>query len=326
MKANFLLVILAFFYSNSYAQIGFEKGYLINNDNLRIECFIKNIEWKNNPKEFEYRLTENGSTATATTDDVKEFGISGYSRYVKADTKIDRSSMELLTLSADRNPIWSQERLFLKVLVEGKATLYYFEGDGLMWFFYSVSDTGITQLVYKEYFVNFPKDHYSYNDEIAVNNTFHLQLWVYVRCANTSQGQIEKLRYTKSDLIKYFKKYNECNGKPLVDYSKKPGINSFHLWIRPGINYSFLSILNSVNPGSNVDFNNQLNFRISLESEFILPFNKNKWSLLFEPAYQYFISEKQKDTKRITVDFKSIEFPVGIRYYLYLNDKNTQNL
>ena len=39
----------------SYSQIIFENGYFIDESNNRIECLIKNIDWKNNPTEFEYK-------------------------------------------------------------------------------------------------------------------------------------------------------------------------------------------------------------------------------------------------------------------------------
>lgn len=67
------------------------------------------------------------------------------------------------------------------------------------------------------------------------------------------------------------------------------------------------------------------------EIEYIFPFNKNKWSLFVEPTYQFFKATKENDiniTLTITtkqkaiVDYKSIEIPIGIRHYLFLNDKS----
>ena len=76
MKKNaaLLLIILAFGI-NGYSQIIFEKGYLINNSNEKIECLIKNNDWKNNPETFEYKLSENSEPAIADVKSAKEFGI-----------------------------------------------------------------------------------------------------------------------------------------------------------------------------------------------------------------------------------------------------------
>jgi hypothetical protein len=40
-----------------YSQISFENGYFVNEANKRIECLIKNIDWKDNPTDFKYKET-----------------------------------------------------------------------------------------------------------------------------------------------------------------------------------------------------------------------------------------------------------------------------
>lgn len=58
MKRNLLLLLALKFSFVVNAQINFEKGYFISNDNEKIECLIKSIDWKNNPTEFKYKLNE----------------------------------------------------------------------------------------------------------------------------------------------------------------------------------------------------------------------------------------------------------------------------
>ena len=67
---------------NSYSQISFEKGYYIDNDNKKINCLIKNIDWMNNPTEFEYKLPENDNSKRITIRSVKEFGVYNSSKYI----------------------------------------------------------------------------------------------------------------------------------------------------------------------------------------------------------------------------------------------------
>ena len=309
MKAEFTTIILILIILNSFAQITFEKGYFIDNNNQRVECLIKNNDWKDNPKEFEYKLAENVGHETGTTSTLKEFGVLGYSKFVKADTKIDLSSKDASTFSKTRNPEWTQEQVFLKVLVEGKATLYYFERNGLIRFFYSVPDSAIKQLIYKEFI--------SENEKISENFTFRGQLWNDVKCSTTIMSDVESLNYKKNDLERYFRKYNECNGSLSVDYIKKEKKEFFHLRITPTLNYASLSEI-SGGP-SNIDFGSQLNYSIGLETEFILPFNKNKWGILFEPTYQYFKAEAPHDTYIAVADYKSIECLLGLRHYFFLS-------
>jgi hypothetical protein len=184
MKIIFIPVLLIIFTLHSFAQIIFEKGYIIDNNNQRIECLIKNNDWKDNPQQFEYKNSKDESIAKGDITTVKEFGISGIARFVKADVKIDISRMDGGNLSKQRDPEWEQRQLFLKVLVEGKAILYGYEDGPILRFFYSLSDS-ISQLVYKEFYLN--------SDEVATNNTFRNQLWTYVRCQSTS-SDVSKLQ------------------------------------------------------------------------------------------------------------------------------------
>ena len=43
-------------------------------------------------------------------------------------------------------------------------------------------------------------------------------------------------------------------------------------------------------------FDSNTNVSLGIEAEFILPFNKNKWAIIFEPTYQYYKTEKTKET------------------------------
>ena len=311
MRATFISISLFLLSIQVYSQIEFDNGYFINNNNQRVECLIKNSEWKNNPAEFEYRLTANSEVEKGTLESIKEFGINGFSRYVRADVKVDLSPSEIAKLSKDRNPEWSNQRLFLKVLVEGKATLYYYTGNDLACYFYSADDTTIKQLIYKEYYVD--------EDHVAINPKFREQLWSYLRCENAKMSSVENMIFKKAQLVKYIEKYNDCNGQPSIVYGKRNKKETFHLGVTPGINFSSVSVSDSFYKKYNTNFKNQLSFRIGAEAEYVLPFNRNKWRILFEPTFQYQHSEKQISEVTVTINYKTIEFPIGFRHYFFLN-------
>jgi hypothetical protein len=312
MKSQLLFLFLALLTFSSFGQVNFEKGYFINNENQRIECLIKNYDLILNPKEIEYKLDENDMPQQGNLINIKEFGIIGSSRFVRADVKIDVSPWEMDKLSKVRNPEWSEQRLFLKVLVEGKATLYFYNGEELFRFFYSVNDTIIKQLIYKEYSVD--------DSRIATNRKFREQLWIDMRCENAKMSSVENLDFKKAALEKYFKNYNECNSSSSIVYEKKDKKNSLHLRLTPGISIFSVSVSDSFYETYNTEFKNKLNFRFGLETEYILPFNKNKWGIIFEPTYEHISSEQQAGTATATINYNSIEFPIGLRYYFFLNN------
>jgi len=148
---NLCLFVFILLTTYCHSQISFEKGYFIDNLNEKTECLIKNIAWKNNPTELEYKLSENGQVNVKTIRYVKEFGIYDKSKYTRYQVDIDRSSTALSNLSTDRRPEFKEERLFLKVLVEGDATLFLYEDGSLRRFFYSFENSEVEQLVYKNY-------------------------------------------------------------------------------------------------------------------------------------------------------------------------------
>ena len=63
-----------------------------------MDCLINNVDWKNNPTKFTYKLSETTEEKTATLETASEFG---------------------------------SELLFLQTLVKGKATLFSYEEKSL---------------------------------------------------------------------------------------------------------------------------------------------------------------------------------------------------
>jgi len=314
MKINFLFLFLLLNATSSFGQIRFEKGCLIDKDNHKIECLIKNYDWEKIPKEIEYKLNEKADIQTGNPTTIKEFEIFGSAKFISVNTKIDRSISELPDLSKLRNPIWKQEQFFVKVLLDGKASLYYYsENNNFNRFFYSLNDSTIHQLVYKEYF--------NEAHEILFNFDFRQQLWNEVRIADATISSVSGINYKHDELEKYFLKFNESTGNQVLAYEKKQVKAFFHLKVTPGINYSSMIITNSAGRIQKIEFDNKTNFRIGVETEFIMPFNKNKWGLIIEPVFQSFNSTKQTGSDVTKIKYSSLDVAVGIRHYSFLNGK-----
>ena len=83
-------------------------------------------------------------------------------------------------------------------------------------------------------------------------------------------------------------------------------------------------------PDYDRDFDNKIGFRIGLEAEFILPINKNKWALIFEPTYVggYKAEKSRLDSRtneelKGSIEYNSIELPFGMRYYMFLKNNSS---
>jgi len=316
-----LLIFTILFSINFFSQTKFEKGYFIDNANKKTECLIKNMDWNNSPISFEYKISENDIVNKKNIEFIKEFGVYNKSKYKRFDVLIDRSSENLNQLNFDKNPIFKNEKLFLKVLIEGNATLYIYKDENVKRFFYSISNSEPQQLIYKIY--NIPDE-----SKISYNNSYKEQLNEYLKCSSITQKDIDKLEYKETMLSNLFLKYNQCVNPNFILQKNENNKKLFVLNIRPSINFSTLSAQLS-DMYFVTDFDRKASFGIGVEAEFIMPFNNNKWSVIVEPTYRYFKDEKKTDADYVSgnymttkTDYKSIDTPIGIRHYFFLNDKS----
>jgi hypothetical protein len=315
-----VLLLLTILSINCYAQITFEKGYYIDNTDKKIECLIKNEDWISSPTDFKFKLSDD-NTNKIGIESVKEFGIYNVSKYIRKTVQIDLSSENIDNLSTDKNPEYKTQQLFLKVLVEGKANLY--EALGVKKYFYNLENTAVEQLIFKSYKI--------IDNKIETNNLFRKQLWENLKCSNILMDELLKLEYKKNKLIAIFTKYNACSNSGNIIYGggKTAKKDLFNLSLKARLNNSSLSINNDISTLRNTDFEKKTGVGFGIEAEFILPFNKNKWSIVFEPTYQ---SYDVKDTKayspltggelKTEVNYSSVEIPLGIRHYFYLNNNS----
>lgn len=321
MKKQLLSLLFFIIGINSYAQITFEEGYFIDNSGQKTNCLIKNVDWKNTPTEIEYKLQENDEAQVKSIEMLDEFGIKDASKYVRVQVEIDRSSKNINRLSENRNPIFEEENSFLKVLVEGQASLYEYNDGNLLRYFYTFKDSEIKQLIYKKY--------KTVNGDVSENNRYRQQLWSDFSCDGFNRQKLEHINYSKRDLVRQFTKFNDCADSDYINFNAKDKRDFFHLTIKPRLNISSLTFNNSLSDVDPVEFDDETGFGIGIDLEFILPFNKNKWAVTLEPAYQSFKSESSSPTDNIVggerisiVDYSSIEVPIGLRHYFFINKKS----
>ncbi|WP_172665841.1 outer membrane beta-barrel protein [Flammeovirga sp. OC4] len=316
-KLFYSSMISILFTFSAFAQINFEKGYIINNDNERLECFIKNLEWAQSPRKIEYRLSQDSKAKSGSLEDIKAFGIEGEFKYIKETVQIDHSSNNLANLKEERGPLFKEETVFLKVILEGKASLYQYKDMELLRFFLHLDGKEIEPLVYKRY---------RSKNKIAYNSYFKQQLYLNLRTNNITIADVENIDYSLKKIKPVIQKFNGDTPLNTKDYTTKKKKNSFHFTAKLGLGNSGLFIKNSNSKSEGIQFDNQTNFRVGGDFEYILPYNKNKWGLYIAPTYQTYTGENYQITssavRRTTttsVKYNSIEIPFGVRYYSYLN-------
>jgi len=293
------------------SQIKFEKGYIITDNGERKDVLIRNVDWSDNPESFTYKFTEEGEKITGQLTNIKEFAVPQHFKYVRYTGNIDISSNNINELSSNQNPVLEKKTIFLNELVDGELKLYQYKEKNIEQFFYAKNNGEITALVYKKY--NPDSDTY----KIAENTKYISQLKELFAGNTPASFQTNKMTYEKSHLVKAFEEYNG------IQTEVKNNRIDFNLSIRPGISSAKLN-LDTNSSYFNVDFTNKTTFRIGLEAELVLPFNKNKWSILAEPSYYRYKNESiSKDGNyQFETNFDMVDLEIGLRHYMFLNDRS----
>ncbi len=310
MKAKLFLFLLISL--NAFSQNNWKSGYYISETGFRRDGLILDRDWNNNPVSFSFKENESAAETTYEIKDVKEFGIVGDSKYVRADVAIERSSNKATYMQTSKEPMFKDERLFLRVLVEGKHSLYVYNESGVEKFFYKTDDGPITQLI----FINYITD----SIELKENAAFRNFLWNNLKCEDATLQELEKLRYTKSALTKYFVEVNSCGNDNTITFKETEKKGKFNLKIIAGISSATLKF----------DYQPLYDFKVSgvmpafgLELEYILPTNNSKWAAILEANYNKFSAETDVESGRtVDVKYNYLQVPFGMRHYLFLNPDN----
>ncbi|WP_343486980.1 tRNA modification GTPase [Allomuricauda sp. d1] len=320
---NILLSISLILSLNSFSQLSFQKGYFVDNSNQKVTCYIKNYGWKNNPSEIEYKISLDDEIQKRNFLSIKEFGIANKIKFERHTVNMDQSSGLINSLSSKKAPEFKNMQVLLKVLVDGHASLFSYKEGLLNRYFYSTQSGSVQPLVYKKY-----KD---VENSVKENNRYKQQIYSDLKCQTISRENVGRLDYSSKDLTEIFIKFNECQKENYIVFKDNTKKDWFNLSLRPGIQQASLSIRNNNTAARNIGFGSQLGLRIGVEFEFLLPFNKNKWAIVFEPTYQSYEAERTLRNiptgtvpidDEVVVDYSSLELPVGVRHYLFLTEKS----
>jgi hypothetical protein len=314
MKKYYSLILLIA--TASFAQVEFEKGYFIDNQDIRTECLIRNVDWKDTPGSFDFKLTEESKTETRKDYQVAEFGVDK-NKYISVEVDLDQSSDWTERLSTIRTPEYKRVRVFLKLIVDGKYKLYRYNMNEMTRFFFRDSTGSIKPLVYKRFFTD------NTRLSIARNNLFRLQLAAAVKCENeSSKLETEKLNYTNTDLIKYFQSVNACNGSSIAsDVVEARAKGKFHLKASVFLGQHSLGFEHQ--NFTSHDFGSKTYVSLGAEAEYIVPLLNNKWSAIAEVSYNKFEQDDlENDGDAYAASLRYILISVGGRHYFFLNPKS----
>ncbi len=309
MKKALTLILCLSFALVCFSQKSFEKGYFVDGNGGKIECYIKSFDHLKTSKNLKYKLSENSKTKIADLNTIKEVFVYNSKKFIKRKVFVKRESK------------LNEEEIFLKVLVEGKANLYSFHEEANEIFFFSTNDLEIEQLIFEKN--NSKIDHKDHR-----NNKYKKQLFNKLVCETITFKTANNLKYERKYLINFFTEYNSCEKSNSVVYDKKAKV--FTINLRPKLNFTSFTLDergDRLNPRS-INFGNKNLLGFGLEFEAVLPFLSNKWAVALEPSYEGNYSDEiifENDAnigESVILDYTSLNVALTIRHYFYINNNS----
>ncbi|MFM1877833.1 MAG: hypothetical protein RLZZ241_699 [Bacteroidota bacterium] len=328
-KAGFFVLCILTGYGIN-AQKTLERGYIIDDSGMRIEGWISDEKWGDNPEDVVFRTSRDAASNFLNVKNISAFGIGDYLKYERHKVRLEISSDLTSDLDYRRSPNYEERLVFLKLLVNGPVKLLQFKSSVSSRFFYQLSDSEeIIPLVYKRYRME--------SGAIGANLQFRNQLEVVLKCSNGIPLNTDRLEYKQSALIQHFEKYAACSGShvqtqslPVKDTQVKIqgrlGLQRTGLILDQNVSYELPSV-NQVTADYGAS-----NFPVfGVQVEVRLPSRGENWALFVEPSYYKtnFNTQYTRSYPALEVLVKTeakigtFELPIGIKRYIYVGNNNS---
>lgn len=316
MKHSALLALLLCAVAAA-AQVAYERGHYVDNDGERHEGYVLNEGWSDIPTMFKFSPDgRQRSAKTVTVRDASEFGVGDVVKYVRAKVPLDVSRLLDPAVPRVKEPAREEFITFLRVLIEGEASLYEFEERRITEYYFDAPGLPITPLVYN-----------LYQDKTGAtrkNARYRQQLTTGLHCDREGWQNDSYVKYDDSDLAALFVAYNRCHGVDYDNYFFKSSTSRLRVFAGVGVEHITASYISGTASGRLVlagaplliAFDPTLSYTASVTAEYTLPLDDNRWSILVAPLYRRFRGTLEGEPFFSEATLSELNLPVGLRYYV----------
>ncbi len=310
MKKTLLLIVMLLSMIVQ-AQKRFQKGFYVDNQNVKHECFIKNNNWFNSPEMIEIKTDSlSKTTSEISIDRMKEFVINGKVKYIryKKNEIFDNNIINNYKL-----PTFNY--VMLKELVLGNPSLYSLQDTRV--YFFSKKEGENPQFL--EYF----NGNETIFNEFTSNDNYKIKIINDFGIIQPEDiKKIEKLQYYDQELIAFFNYLNKNKNENFVVVENNTSEDNSEISLIARIGYRRSNFKYTYfNPSTNKvmfvdEFQNTaprfgflIGFRPSIANKKILIFADINYS------NEKFIGYGEDD-RNYKVEFSHIQVPIGLSYSL----------
>lgn len=302
-----------------FSQKTFSPAYYIDQNNIKKEGFIEDTNPYNSPTKINFKTSVDTQSSEVTIENIKEYKINTDYKFIKYKVDYDYDQIinkdELSIFGVEPN--LKQKEILLKLLVEGKVSLYKAIIDDTV-FFYVKDENDINPklLIHRKY---------NLDNSIKENNGFRKELFEKMKSEKFIAKDFLNINYEEKELLSLFRRFN-VNDNSLVEQNVdlKRGQNKFYYKVFGGLslfhvtftynNFYDLESSNSfTNPTIGFEFSNVLGIN-SYRSEIFGRLFYQKVSI--QSSY-YSLSDNGFLTDiKLNSDFSSLNLIAGYRYAL----------
>ncbi len=301
-KTCLLLLFTLCFFQNIHSQRDFRKGYIITNKKDTLPGLI---DYRESYKKFtlcDFKPSKNSDIVTYFPNQIQGYGFQNGAYF------------ESKGMPTVNNTI---EKVFIEVLVRGKATLYKLKGT----FFLRKNDSILHKLDNKRQAV------ISANGKKTTKNAkryIGVLKYLLADCSSV-KGKVERTLYGEKSLTRLIEKYNSCSNEASISFKAGKRWFQMHVGVSLGMNSSSITLtpklLSEIRNFSG-NFSNDNSISPALFLNFSFPRVYERISFYTEVSYlsasysAFDVITFGNITERndIEITLKQIKIPVGLRY------------
>ena len=327
IKQVSLITSLNFFlFGFAIAQENYMSGYIIHLNGDTAKGFVDYRFWNSNPDNVSFKNAMGEISINYFPLEIREFGVFG-EIYTGAIIQTETSLTSILEIGSELK--MQTDTTFLKTLIAGSKSLYYYKSLSGKESFYFRHENQFEWLVYKKYLKE-----YEGGFIVSENNKFKGQLAVYLDDCSEMVSKLNKLKYTRKSLEKVFLDYYSCRNTDFSfnnftsnsdSYAAKKANNILpEFGILGGLSVSAIKfegtspkyiIYGDFKPSFNISGGVYMdlvfvrtNSRVSINNELLY------YSYKFSDSYYEYVSPQHITDSYTELGFSSVKFNSMLRY------------
>lgn len=217
---NFLILIMLLFTINGFSQNGYVNGFVVKNNGDTLKGRIYSPGWDVTPKQIRFRQG-NAAEEQFSASQIRSFSITGVDNYISSALAIDNSPVDDNSLLSVDSSILKTDTIFLRVVVNGTASLYYYRGPDQKQHFFIGKNDAVNELIWHRYKITQNDIQYVKEDKKFIG-----QLTYYMSDCPEMRNTFDNLKYSESSLQPIFVSYANCKGSTNTFIAKQNSISA----------------------------------------------------------------------------------------------------